>query len=155
MSLSQTSSDSAGRARGASFHPFRVLKRLMPRRLFGRSLIIIVAPMLLLQAVVTTVFFDRHYRITTAVMTRGVANDISYMVMLESQLPPGPARDAARTLAAKTFGYSAEFKPSEHLTRTVSQPATVLDRQLAYVFGTQLTQPATFDTTRSRTMSMC
>jgi len=38
----------------------------MPRHLFGRSLMIIVIPMLLVTGVVTVVFFDRHYRITTA-----------------------------------------------------------------------------------------
>jgi two-component system osmolarity sensor histidine kinase EnvZ len=147
MSSSQTALDSAKRAR-PSFHPLRALKRLMPRRLFGRSLIIIVAPMLLLQAVVTTVFFDRHYRITTAIMTRGVVNDIGYMVMLENALPPGPARDRQRAIAAKAFGYTAQFMPGQRLTRTVSAPRTVLDRQLAYVFGDQLAQPVTFDTER-------
>jgi len=33
----------------------------MPRHLFGPLADIIVIPMLLLQAVVTVVFFDRHY----------------------------------------------------------------------------------------------
>ena len=94
MSWSQTALDNTRRTLLRSpLHPFRALKRLMPRRLFGRSLIIILAPMLILQAVVTAVFFDRHYRIVTATMTRGVANDVGYMVMLENRLPPGPQRD--------------------------------------------------------------
>ena len=84
MSWSQTASDSAKRTlKSAPWHPLRALKRFLPRGLFGRSLIIIVMPMLLLQTVVTIVFFDRHYRITTATMTRGVVNDVAYMVMLE------------------------------------------------------------------------
>ena len=47
-------------------HPFRSLKRLMPRGLFGRSLIIIVAPVVILQGIVTYIFFERHYDIVTA-----------------------------------------------------------------------------------------
>ena len=154
MSLSPTASDSVPAAAQPRFgqwklpafwHPFRMIKRLMPRRLFGRSLIIIVAPMIILQGVVTAVFFDRHYRIVTAIMTRGVANDVGYMVMLENRLPQGPERDRERIVAARTFGYPAEFLPGQRLTKVVSNPATVLDRQLAYIFSSEMPASATFD----------
>jgi two-component system osmolarity sensor histidine kinase EnvZ len=146
MSWSQTALDNTRRTLLRSpLHPFRALKRLMPRGLFGRSLIIILAPMLILQAVVTAVFFDRHYRIVTATMTRGVANDVGYMVMLENKLPFGPGRDRERQTAAKLFGYPAEFTPGEKLTRTVSTPDTVLDRQLAYIFSSQMAEAVNFD----------
>jgi two-component system osmolarity sensor histidine kinase EnvZ len=149
MSWSQTALDSTRRTLLRSpLRPFRVLKRLMPSGLFGRSLIIILAPMLILQAVVTAVFFDRHYRVVTATMTRGVANDVGYMVMLENKLPLGPARDRERQEAAKLFGYPAEFTPGERLTRTVSTPDTVLDRQLAYIFSSQMPEAVSFDTRR-------
>ena len=133
-----------------ALHPFRAIKRMMPRRMFGRSLIIIVAPMIILQGIVTAVFFDRHYRIVTATMTRGVANDVGYMVTLENRLPMGPERDRERRAAAQAFGYPAEFLPGQHLTRVISTPTTVLDRQLAFIFSTELPQAATFDTGRFR-----
>jgi two-component system osmolarity sensor histidine kinase EnvZ len=149
MSWSQTALDNTRRTlRRGPLHPFRALKRLMPRGLFGRSLIIILAPMLILQGVVSAVFFDRHYRIVTATMTRGVANDVGYMVMLENKLPLGAERDRERQLAAKLFGYPAEFTPGEKLTRTVSTPDTVLDRQLAYIFSSQMPEAISFDTRR-------
>ena len=147
MSWSQTALDSTRRTLLRSpLHPFRALKRLMPRGLFGRSLIIILAPMLILQAVVTAVFFDRHYRIVTATMTRGVANDVGYLVMLENRLPLGPERDKERQTAAQLFGFPAEFMAGERLTRTVSAPDTVLDRQLAFIFSGQMPQAVNFDT---------
>jgi two-component system osmolarity sensor histidine kinase EnvZ len=147
MSWSQTALDNTRRTLLRSpLHPFRALKRLMPRRLFGRSLIIILAPMLILQAVITAVFFDRHYRVVTATMTRGVANDVGYMVMLENRLPLGPERDKERQTAAQLFGYPAEFRSGERLTRTVSAPDTVLDRQLAFIFSGQMPQAVNFDT---------
>jgi two-component system osmolarity sensor histidine kinase EnvZ len=96
------------------------------------------------------VFFDRHYRIVTATMTRGVANDVGYMVMLEERLPLGPERDHERQLAAQVFGYPAAFLPGQRLTRVVSTPATVLDRQLAFIFSSQVPATATFDTQRFR-----
>ena len=121
----------------------RWLKSLMPTGLYARSLIIIVAPMIILQGIVTAVFFDRHYRIVTATMTRGVANDVGYMVTLENRLPMGPERDRERRAAAQAFGYPAEFLTGQHLTRVISTPTTVLDRQLAFIFSTELSQAAT------------
>ena len=150
MSWSQTALDNTRRtlATAPLLHPLRGLKRLMPRRLFSRSLMIIVIPMLLLQTVVTIVFFDRHYRITTAIMTLGVVNDVAYMVMLENSQKPGAERDRQRQVAAGLFGYSAEFMPGEQLTRTVSAPSTLLDRQLDFIFTSQLAQSVSFDTQR-------
>src|SRR5687768_662544 len=111
MSWSQTALDNTRRTLRATplLHPLRALKRLMPRRLFSRSLMIIVIPMILLQTVVTIVFFDRHYRITTAIMTRGVVNDVGYMVMLENTQPLGAERDRQRQVAADIFGYAAQI----------------------------------------------
>jgi two-component system, OmpR family, osmolarity sensor histidine kinase EnvZ len=150
MSWSQTALDNTRRTLRATplLHPLRALKRLMPRRLFSRSLMIIVIPMILLQTVVTIVFFDRHYRITTAIMTRGVVNDVGYMVMLENTQPLGQERDRQRQVAAEMFGYEAQFMPGEQLTRTVSTPITVLDRQLDFLFTSQLPQNVSFDTLR-------
>ena len=97
MSWSQTSLDNTRRTlRRVHLHPFRAIKRFLPHRLFGRSLIILVAPMLILQAVVTVVFFDRHYRVVMATITRSVADEIGYMVQLENGDFPRAARDEQR-----------------------------------------------------------
>ena len=49
----------------ARFDPFRFIKRYMPRGLFWRSLLIIVTPVILLQGVVSYVFFERDLEQTT------------------------------------------------------------------------------------------
>ena len=38
-----------------------VIKKLVPRGLFGRSLLIIVVPLVLLQAVTALIFYERHW----------------------------------------------------------------------------------------------
>ena len=58
---------------------FRI-KRFLPRGLFGRSLIIIVAPILLLQAIIAYVFFERDLDTTTRRLARDVAADIALLV---------------------------------------------------------------------------
>jgi len=126
-------------------HPFRVIKRLLPHRLFGRSLIIVIAPVLILQLIVALVFFDRHYRIVTATLTRSVADEIGYMVTLENRLPLGAERDRERESVARIFGLPATFLPGEELGPTVTEPATPLDRQLLFVLDEQIPQAASFN----------
>ncbi len=131
-----------------NFHPFQALKRYLPRGFFGRSLIIVVAPVLLLQIVVTLVFFDRHYRVVTATLTRSVADEIGYMVTLENRLPIGAQRDSERETAARIFGLPAIFHPGERVARVVSEAETPLDRQLLFILDAQIVAEASFSTER-------
>src|SRR6185437_14495519 len=48
------------------------LRRVLPRGLFWRSLIIIVAPIVLLQAIIAYVFFERDLDTTTRRLARDV-----------------------------------------------------------------------------------
>jgi two-component system osmolarity sensor histidine kinase EnvZ len=56
------------------------LKRILPRTLFGRSLLIIVTPVLLLQVVTTYLFFDRHWSALTRSLAFSVANEIALII---------------------------------------------------------------------------
>ena len=62
------------------------LKRFLPRGLFGRSLIIIVAPIVLLQAIIAYVFFERDLDTTTRRLARDVAADTAMLVALERSI---------------------------------------------------------------------
>jgi len=41
--------------------PRGLIKRLLPRTMFGRSLLIVVMPLVMLQAIATWIFYDRHW----------------------------------------------------------------------------------------------
>jgi len=58
-------------------HLSRWLKALMPKGLYARSLIIIVAPMVILQSVVAFVFMERHWNVVTRRLSAAVTQDIS------------------------------------------------------------------------------
>ena len=53
------------------------LKRFLPRTLFGRSLMIILVPVLLLQVITVVVFIDRHWSKMTSRLANGVAGEIA------------------------------------------------------------------------------
>ncbi len=63
--------------------PLRLrFKHVLPRSLFGRTLLIIVVPTLLTLAAATFVFFDRHWYTVTNRLTAGVAGEIATVVDL-------------------------------------------------------------------------
>ncbi len=53
------------------------IKKILPRTLFGRSLLILVVPILLIQIITTIVFFDRHWTQMTDRLAFAVAGEIA------------------------------------------------------------------------------
>ena len=58
----------------------KFIKDLLPKRLFYRALLIVAAPILVLQLVITIVFFDSLWIKTNKGMTRALINEISTFV---------------------------------------------------------------------------
>jgi two-component system osmolarity sensor histidine kinase EnvZ len=65
-----------------------LIKRALPRSLFGRSLLIIVTPLVLLQIISTWIFYDRHWETVARRLAGGVAGDIAMTVETMTMLPP-------------------------------------------------------------------
>ena len=58
----------------------RWYKRLLPRSLFGRSLLIIVTPLILVQVIATWTFYDRVWDTVSRRLTTAVAGEISAVI---------------------------------------------------------------------------
>src|SRR5246500_2754007 len=56
------------------------VKRVLPRTMFGRSLLIIVIPLVVLQAIATWIFYDRHWAAVSWRLSTGVAGDIAVLI---------------------------------------------------------------------------
>ena len=69
----------------------RFLERHLPTGLFQRALIILVAPMLLLQTIMTGLILDRHWDNVTKVLSRSVAREVGLLMQLynDSDKTPG------------------------------------------------------------------
>ncbi len=104
--------------------PAQFIKRFLPRGLFGRSLIIIVAPMVLLQGVVTYVFFERDLDATTRRLARDVAGDVALLVTLEDSTP-ALERDAVRALSARQLRYRLTFHDGARLPPSLPSGNTI------------------------------
>jgi two-component system osmolarity sensor histidine kinase EnvZ len=128
------------------FAPGRFIKRFLPRGLFGRSLIIIVAPMVLLQGIVTYVFFERDLDTTTRRLARDVAADVSLLATLEDSTPT-LERDGLRALTAARLRYRLTFHDGQKLPPT--QPlANTIDRALDDMLASSIGARRHFQTSR-------
>ncbi len=72
-----------------------IFKRYLPKSLFGRTLLILAAPVVLVQAIVAVGVIQRHYSGVTQQMTSAIANEINYVVAVVEEAPDAVAAQEA------------------------------------------------------------
>lgn len=63
-----------------TFHPFQFFKKFLPKTLFGRSLLIILLPLIIVQIITTSIFIDRHWSWVTRHLGRRMAAQMATVV---------------------------------------------------------------------------
>lgn len=105
---------------------------MLPRSLFGRTLLIIVLPTLITLAAATFVFFDRHWYTVTHRLTYAVAGDVAVVVeLMRKSSTPESVAEVVR-LASEKMDLSVNFMPGEKLSQTPKErfdPIRVLLRR--------------------------
>src|ERR1700722_15256900 len=86
-------------------------KRLLPRSLFGRTLLIIVLPTLITLAAATFVFFDRHWYTVTNRMAYALAGDVAAVVELMHESKTAENRTIITDLASAKMDLYVTFMP--------------------------------------------
>ena len=136
------------RLRPSRLWPLR-FKRWLPKSLFGRSLLIIVLPVAMMQVAVTWVFFEAHWRTATAQLSESLAGDVAWDVSsyLEAPTPQTLARIADR--AERTQSLSIVLNEGQGLPvgrRDSLLP--VFDQALRDALDERLDRPYWVDATR-------
>jgi len=127
----------------------RQIKRWLPTSLFGRSLLIIILPIALMQIAVTWVFFDAHWQTVTSRLSDSLAGDISWAVesYQDDPSPESLARVAER--AQDSMSLSIGLSPVRTLPpRRPTSVFGALDRSLDRALSEHLETPYWFDTVR-------
>ena len=74
--------------------PQNWLKRLLPQSMFGRSLLLIIIPLVLVQIIAAIVFYARHWEAVSYRLSADVAGDIE-LVIDALERPAAPAKRQA------------------------------------------------------------
>ncbi len=92
-----------------------ILKNLLPRTLFGRSLLIILLPVLLVQIITTFFFFERHWSVVTRRLTSAVAGEIATVADEAENIQRPNLRDDVLNRQSQTLDMALTFVPEAQL----------------------------------------
>ena len=126
----------------------RFLRRRLPTSLWGRSLLIIVLPVLLMQVAVTWAFFEAHWQTVTARLSEGLAGDIAWAVESYRDDPSSANLDVIADRAERSMQLSIALQPGRTLPDE-RDPSIfgVVDRTLNEALDARLDDPFWFSTT--------
>ena len=130
-------------------HMQRLIKRSLPTSLFGRSLLIIVLPVALMQIAVTWIFFDAHWQTVTGRLSDGLAGEVAWAVESYEDEPNSSTMAKLADRAEKSLSLSIALQPGKELpARRRTNTFAVVDRSLERALSERLDAPFWFDTTR-------
>jgi two-component system, OmpR family, osmolarity sensor histidine kinase EnvZ len=119
----------------------------MPKGLYARALIIIIAPMVLLQSVVTFVFLERHWQTVTRRLSTVTVQNINMLIDLYGAYPQEANVETLVRLAEQNLGLRVSFVPGEELPQVRSKPFfDLLDSTLSDELTRQIGRPFWIDT---------
>jgi two-component system osmolarity sensor histidine kinase EnvZ len=123
------------------------IKGKMPAGLYPRSLLIIIAPMVILQSVVAFVFMERHWNTVTRRLSAAVTQDISSLIDVYRTYPQDPGNTQIRRIAQQRLGLVVDFLPLSEMPPPGPKPFfSLLDQTLSDEIRRQIGRPYWLDT---------
>ncbi len=110
----------ARRALGIDSHR-RWFKRMLPRSLLGRSLLILILPLVLAQSIATWIFYDRHWQTVARRLSTSVAADIGLTLDSLTTATTNRQREAIFRRADDNTELLYAFHPGETLPQGMRQ----------------------------------
>ncbi|WP_404829719.1 ATP-binding protein [Stappia indica] len=142
---------SVTRVAGLVAEPYRAtarfLYRRMPKGLFARTLLIIIVPIAIMQAVLGFVFLERHYELVTRRLSEAVVRDIALLVDILNTYPHEEDFANFTRMARQDLDLSVAVLPLEPLPPPRPKPFfDILDRYLSEQIGKRIGRPFWIDT---------
>lgn len=128
--------------------PLLRLRDVLPKGLYWRTLLIIVAPAALLQLIITVIFLDDHWQATSKRMSQGVASDVALIIRLYESNPTPETFAQLQVLAQSPLRLEIELQPNAQLERPRCSPVgSTLDRLFTRALHQALERDVWYDST--------
>jgi two-component system osmolarity sensor histidine kinase EnvZ len=125
----------------------RRFKRMLPTRLYTRSVLIVIIPMILLQTVVAAVFMERHWRLVTERLSEGVTRDIAAIIEMIEAFPSNDNYATVTRIADQQLDLSIIIEPGGELPPPRRKPFfSILDGILSDQISDRIQRPFWIDT---------
>jgi two-component system osmolarity sensor histidine kinase EnvZ len=124
----------------------RLLFSYLPQKLYARSLIIVIAPMIILQSVIAFVFMERHWQMVTMRLSAAVTQEIAAVIdMIETYHDPDYSQ--VIRIAQERMGLKIDLLPPDPLPAPGPKPFfSILDQALSDEIVKQINRPFWVDT---------
>ncbi|MEP7031005.1 MAG: ATP-binding protein [Pseudolabrys sp.] len=125
----------------------RWLTSVLPKGLYARALLIIIAPMVILQSVVAFVFMERHFNVVTQRLSAGVVQDIAALIDVYRGYPQDADQAQIRKIAQERLGLVVDFLPLTEIPPPGPKPFfSLIDQTLSEELRKQVGRPFWIDT---------
>ena len=123
-----------------------MIKKILPKSLLGRTLLIIVTPLVLLQLVSATVFYESHWTKVSRSMARSLAGDISALIELLHQDHSPQGITAIRELAANNMGLVVTLEKNKILANVPEKKSvSIVDKMFVRSLKKSVQRPFKID----------
>ena len=123
------------------------IKRFLPRGLLGRSLLIIIVPLVVLQVVSGIIFYDRHWANVSRHRANALSGDVAMLVHLLRDIEPGTRQKSVLGIAHRALDLIVRFERGEILPNEAFEPKGTLQRTLARSLAQIVQRPFVIDST--------
>lgn len=119
----------------------------MPKGLYARALLIVVLPMVILQAVLTYVFMERHWQLVTSRLSEALTRDIAALILVAEAYPQDSEGEMLTRIARESLNLSVGFLPDGSLPPLGPKPfLSLLDNELSNNIAQIIKRPFWIDT---------
>ena len=123
------------------------IKRFMPTGLYARALLIIIAPMVILQSVVAFVFMERHWNSVTQKLSASVVADIAAIIDIYRTYPQDAELTQIKRISQDKLGLVIDFLPAGEMPQPGPKPFfSLLDQALSVELRKKIKRPFWIDT---------
>lgn len=123
------------------------IKRLLPSSLLGRSLLIIITPLILLQVISATIFYERHWDNVARRLAQGVAGDVGAIVEALRESNSVESRAAIFRIAADQMDVSPGYRDGAILPNAALAKGAEADESLARALSERMHRPFVIEIT--------
>jgi two-component system osmolarity sensor histidine kinase EnvZ len=150
IEAAETIADPAASAAAAAPHDIDIrqrsrVKRLLPQTMFGRSLLLMIAPLVLVQIIATWVFYDRHWEAVSYRLSADVAGEIA--MVIDAMQTADPQREPTRLFnyVSNITELGFAWDPGATLPAPEVAGGTILEKQLRRAMVDRVRRPFRID----------
>jgi len=122
------------------------IKQFLPKSLLGRSLLIIVMPLVILQLVSAAIFWETHWDKVSQRLARGVAGDIAAVINLVRQYPGRENQEWIFRIAANNMEMAMLFDAGAVLPNAKRTYSGLMETTLTEALDSHVGRPYRIDT---------